>query len=58
MTGGEPWVGTSNGVNRFDKARGEFEEIPIQNSTGKVVAAILITEEGRILIGLDDGLCL
>ncbi len=53
---GNLWVGTSNGVNRFDKARGEFEEIPIQNSTGKVVAAILITEEGRILIGLDDGL--
>ena len=53
---GNLWVGTSNGVNRFDKARGEFEDIPIQNSTGKVVAAILITEEGRILIGLDDGL--
>ena len=53
---GSLWIGTASGVNRFDKARGQFEEITIRNSTSKVVAAILITEEGRILIGLDDGL--
>lgn len=53
---GNLWVGTASGVNRFNKVRGEFEEIPIRNSTNKVVAAILITKEGRILIGLDDGL--
>jgi ligand-binding sensor domain-containing protein/signal transduction histidine kinase/DNA-binding response OmpR family regulator len=53
---GNLWVGTANGVNRFNKAKGEFEEITIRNSTSKVVAVIHITMEGRILIGLDDGL--
>ncbi len=53
---GNLWIGTASGVNRFNKALGEFEEIPIRNSTSKVVAAILITKAGRILIGLDDGL--
>ena len=53
---GSLWIGTANGINRFDKARGLFEEIPIRNSTSKVVAAILITKDNRVLIGLDDGL--
>lgn len=53
---GSLWIGTANGLNRFDKARGVFEEITIHSSTSKVVSTILITQEGRVLIGLDDGL--
>lgn len=53
---GNLWLGTGNGVDRFDKTRGLFEEIPINNSTNKVVSAIHITSEGNIFIGVDDGL--
>lgn len=50
------WIGTANGINKFDKEKGVFKEIPIRNSTSKVVASILITKDNRLLIGLDDGL--
>lgn len=53
---GSLWIGTYSGMNKFDKATGTFEQIAIQNSTGKSVSCILITKNKDILIGLDDGL--
>jgi len=53
---GNLWIGTDNGINRFNKAKGIFEDVKIHNSTSKVVSSILITKDSTILIGLDDGL--
>lgn len=53
---GNLWIGTDNGVNRFNKMSGKFEPIQVQSTTNKVISSILITKKGDIWIGLDDGL--
>lgn len=53
---GSLWVGTYSGVDRFDKMTGKFESVEIRNTTNKVVSCMLVTKEGEVWIGLDDGL--
>ena len=53
---GNLWVGTYNGVSRFDKRLGTFEAVEIQSITNKVVSCILVTRKNEIWIGMDDGL--
>nr|WP_320126266.1 two-component regulator propeller domain-containing protein [uncultured Shewanella sp.] len=54
------WIGTLNGLNRFDGK--EFKHFYADNSTSGLpssfIRSLLITEEGDLLIGTDKGLAI
>lgn len=57
MSGNELWIGTLNGLFRYNTETAEVYEFPSEKLSHKAVYSIIRSENGTVYVGTYNGLC-